>query len=189
MVGMSRLSLIGAIAVLALAAATAGFVFNWEARAQRLDEAGFYAKSFFMECASGSERLYPYNLSGRDMLATSFARVEYVSEFPPENRRRWAVVYIRPGAGGGTGSTVDCLNGIIAADPGINIPKKLTLPLTVEQVLSEPKAVIEVIKQLDRQQWRELYEVYYDPLFDDVEGYAPRIERLAIAAGIEVPQE
>jgi hypothetical protein len=165
------------------------FIANLSIRERMAKEAEFYAKSFFMECVYGPNPVVASRMTPRDPLTLSFLRVEYVKEFPPEGKRGWAVVYIRPRASGTTQRTIDYLNRIIAKDPGIEVPKRLTLPLTEEQILSEPKAVLEIIRQFDKAQWREFYDVFYDPKLEAADGYVPRIERMATDAGIEVPTE
>jgi hypothetical protein len=79
----------------------------------------------------------------------------------------------------GTQRRINILNEIIAADPGIVIGCRLSLPLTKEQVLSNPDDVLEVFKQLDKEQW----DYFHRGL------NMPTVETHARAAGIEPPTE
>ena len=140
--------------------------------------AAFYCFSFSMEFTSEPEIYSFYPVPRWDFWPTAFHRVEYVMEFPPEEERRWAVIYIKPDE---TMSKydIDRLNRIISDDPGIEIDKRLTLPLTAEQIVSCPDAVLDIIKQLDREQWERLYP--------GEKITRPEAEMLARQAGIEVP--
>ena len=150
----------------------------YESRDQITDEAAFYCFSFGMK-AVANPPVYDESIpwTSWDFWPTLFLQVEYVMKFPPEGERKWAVIYIKPGMA--TDDSVALLNDIIESDPSIEIDKRLTLPLTVEQVLTYPDAVLNIIKQLDREQWESFYS--------GKKIMRPEVEMLARNAGIEVP--
>jgi hypothetical protein len=141
-----------------------------------------YCQAFGMEHVAVPEfETYSiFSLLEWDYFPMLFLEVEYVMEFPPEDERRWATVYLKPDSGyfDSTQWAVDELNKFIESDPGIVVNTSLALPLTKEQVVSSPDAVLNVIKQLDAEQWRRLYIGWYPWIIND----------LANGAGIEVPE-
>ena len=178
-----------ASAVLVVIALAVGVPLRYEAGKQATMEAAFYYYSLDMRVAYDADMPYPFHVSEKGFWATLFTRVEYVMELPPDNRRQWAVIYIIPynryymlgdrNVVFGTQRQVDDLNEIIAADPGIVVGENLILPLTEEQVIAEPKAVVEIIKQLDKEQWDHFYRGRFMPV----------VEERARAIGIEQPVE
>ena len=149
----------------------------YEACLQDTYEAAFYCYTFDMEAVSDPPVYEKSPTPCWGFWPAVFSRVEYVMEFPPEERRGWAVIYIKPGMA--TASSVAVLDDIVYRDPSIEIDKRLTLPLTVEQVLTYPDAVLNIIKQLDREQWESFYS--------GKKIMRPEVEMLARNAGIEVP--
>ena len=150
----------------------------YEYRMQDTYVAAFYCYSFDMKAVADPPVYENVPVPGWGFWPTVFHRIEYVMELPPEGERKWAVIYIGPGPIM-TQSQIDTLNQIIDGDPGIEIDKRLTLPLTVEQILAYPDAVLEIIKQLDREQWESFYP--------GEKITRPTAEKLARQAGIEVP--
>lgn len=174
-----------ALVVLALiVVAVSAVVINVETRLHAVDVASFYRESFFMHSTSDPKLNISHPSRNWNSWATLFWRVEYVMDFPPESERKWAVLYIRPtGVGDGSDLTqfqVNTLNEIIADDPGIVVGRDLSLPLTKEQVVSRPKAVLDIIKQFDRKQWDRFYD---SPTQTGI------IDVYARDAGIEPPTE
>jgi hypothetical protein len=142
--------------------------------------ASFYCYSFRMVATADPEVDSADPVPDWGFWPTLFHRVEYVDEFPPVAKREWAVIYIKPGID--TGSRVSDLNEVIDGDPNIVIDERLALPLTVEQVVSCPDAVLEIIKQLDKERWEKFYR--YD---SDLRKWNAII--YAWKAGIEWPME
>lgn len=178
------------VAVLLVVALAVWVPLRYMERKQAIYDGAFICYSFQMSVVSDPLMQEPFNESSvKGFFVTLFAKVEYVTEFPPEEGRWWSVYYVKPkdryymsGDGYkvmGTQRQIDDLNEIVAADPDIAISDKLTLPLTEEQLLSEPKAVLEIIKQLDKEQW----DYFHRGL------YMPTVEIHARDAGIEVPTE
>jgi hypothetical protein len=158
---------------------------RYKERRQAAHEAVFYCETFRMEYTVEPEIPKDFSILGLprlDYLHMLFLEVEYVMEFPPEDERRWAVVYLKPDSRRTIDSTqwaVDELNKFIESDPSIVVDPSLTLPLTKEQVLSSPEAMLGIIRQLDAEQWHRLYD-----------GYGWEFSCiLAIRAGIEPPEE
>ena len=151
-----------AVAAVAVLAAAGLVVMHYNAKSayyydyiQDIRTAAFYKYSFRMR-AEADTTAHPLDLEmDQGFWATVFHRVEYVTEPPPDDERKWAVIYIWPGDD--TEDRVLELNDIIKDDTGIRIDERLSLPLTVEQVLAYPDAVLEIIKQLDGEQWKRFY--------------------------------
>jgi hypothetical protein len=179
-----------ATAALLVAVLAVGVPLRYQERMQAIHEGGFYCYSFQMLMVRGEWLSDPFGeVTAGSFVATLFARVEYVMEFPPEDRQGRTVFYIKPddwsyGSGddyivSGTQGRINDLNEIIAADPGIAVSDRLSLPLTEDQVLSSPDDVLDIIRQLDKEQWDYFHRGQY----------MPTIEVLARAAGIEPPTE
>jgi hypothetical protein len=193
--GKKRKWVIGLVVVLAVVVVAAAVIAltvppavekRYQERKQAAYVALFYSETFGMECSSDPELLTGdlYSILDWDYFPMLFFEAEYVMEFPPENERRWAVVYIRPDSNpyssyNITLGHIDDLNNSIASDSGIVVDPSLTLPLTKEQVVSNPDAVLDIIAQLDAEQWEHLYRGWYLPFSYEV----------AHAAGIEPPEE
>lgn len=148
------------------------------ARDQYADENAFLCYSLSMQAEADPAVLSSSPGPLWSFWPTFFLQVEYVEEFPIEEKRQWAVIYIKPD-GSATQARIDLFNEIIVNDPSIKIDKRLALPLTVDQVISYPDAVLEIIKQLDNDQWNVFY-----PMEADMRISA---DVLARNAGIEVP--
>ena len=142
--------------------------------------ASFYQYSFRMDAMASPEVDPSDPVPDWDFWATVFHRVEYVKEFQPEAEREWAVIYIMPGLN--TEGRVSELNDIVKDDTDIKIDERLSLPLTVEQILYYPDAVMEIVKQLDRRQWEKFY--HYD---SDIRKWNAKY--YAWGAGINEPKE
>ena len=196
----SRLiAVMSAVVVIAFAGIPLGLHISAEMRKQQVSEAMFYCYALNMEVAT-DKRMSPIaGWPNLDKYPTAFMRVEYVMDYPPEDKFGWAVIYARPDERGvkyrtpedrrnkengisegvGTQGRVDALNKLIASDPSIEVDRSLTLPLTVGQAVENPNAVLKIIKQLNRAQWEEFFN-------------GPRLlaaKDLAPQAGIDVPTE
>ena len=189
MTGKRKWVIVAVVTILVVALAV-GVPLRYMERRQAIFEDVFIHYSFRMESARGSWVPDPFDeVSVEGFVVTLLTHVEYVTEFPPKEEQWVNVIYLRPDnwyyipgddyAVLGTQSQINKLNKIITADPGIMISDRLVLPLTEEQLLSRPDAVLEIVKQLDKEQWDYFHRGFY----------MPTVEICARSAGIEVPTE
>ena len=188
-----------AIIVIAAAGVPLGFYISSEIRMQQATEAMFYCLALDMDVATDEKLSSSPDWPDFDEYPTAFMRVEYVMDYPPKSKFNWAVIYAKPHDDGveyktledkmnkengiadglGTQGAVDTLNKFITNDPTIKVDRSLTMPLTVRQTVTNPSSVLKIIKQLDREQWDELFgeRKIFTAIF------------IAKRAGIEVPAE
>jgi hypothetical protein len=150
----------------------------YQSRMQDAHVSAFYCFSFDMKATADPPVSEYMPTPSWGFWPVLFLRVEYVMEFPLEEDRRWAVIYIKPSVF--TDPQIGLLNEIIGGDPSIKVDNRLTLPLTEEQIVTYPDAVLEIIKQLDHEQWERFYP-------GEMTRSTAKI--LARQAGIEPPTE